>query len=125
MNYMSTLHDALPIFISYIGDWNGHRFFVQDTGGWDPNAKGIHGAIARQAEVAMETADVIIFVVDTNVGITETDSVMARKLQRSEVPVILVANKFDSDSMYADMAEFYGLGLGDRSEERRVGIVVA
>ncbi|WP_191373654.1 ribosome biogenesis GTPase Der [Corynebacterium stationis] len=99
--------------ISYIGDWNGQRFFVQDTGGWDPNAKGIHGAIARQAEVAMETADVIIFVVDTNVGITETDSVMARKLQRSEVPVILVANKFDSDSMYADMAEFYGLGLGE------------
>ncbi|NMF30674.1 ribosome biogenesis GTPase Der [Corynebacterium ammoniagenes] len=99
--------------ISYIGDWNGQRFFVQDTGGWDPNAKGIHGAIARQAEVAMETADVIVFVVDTKVGITETDSVMARKLQRSDVPVILVANKFDSDSMYADMAEFYALGLGD------------
>src|SRR5699024_2941428 len=74
--------------ISYIGDWNGQRFFVQDTGGWDPNAKGIHGAIARQAEVAMETADVIVFVVDTKVGITETDSVMARKLQRSDVPVI-------------------------------------
>ncbi|MDN6132313.1 MAG: 50S ribosome-binding GTPase, partial [Corynebacterium casei] len=53
--------------ISYIGDWNGQRFFVQDTGGWDPNAKGIHGAIARQAEVAMETADVIVFVVDTKV----------------------------------------------------------
>ncbi|AHI20101.1 MAG: ribosome biogenesis GTPase Der [Corynebacterium casei] len=99
--------------ISYIGDWNGQRFFVQDTGGWDPNAKGIHGAIARQAEVAMETADVIVFVVDTKVGITETDSVMARMLQRSEVPVILVSNKFDSDNMYADMAEFYALGLGD------------
>ncbi|MFH0410499.1 ribosome biogenesis GTPase Der [Corynebacterium sp. L4756] len=99
--------------ISYIGDWNGQRFFVQDTGGWDPNAKGIHGAIARQAETAMETADVIVFVVDTKVGITETDSVMARNLQRSDVPVILVANKFDSDNMYADMAEFYALGLGD------------
>ncbi|MEY8577802.1 ribosome biogenesis GTPase Der [Corynebacteriaceae bacterium 6-324] len=99
--------------ISYIGDWNGQRFLVQDTGGWDPNAKGIHGAIARQAEVAMETADVIVFVVDTKVGITETDSVMARMLQRSEVPVILVSNKFDSDNMYADLAEFYALGLGD------------
>ena len=99
--------------ISYIGDWNGNRFFVQDTGGWDPNAKGIHGAIARQAEVAMETADVIVFVVDTKVGITETDSVMAHMLQRSDVPVILVANKFDSDNMYADMAEFYALGIGD------------
>lgn len=99
--------------ISYLADWGGRRFWVQDTGGWDPNQKGFHAAIARQAETAMDTADVIIFVVDTKVGITETDSVMARKLQRSQVPVILVANKFDSDSQYADMAEFYALGLGD------------
>lgn len=99
--------------VSYVADWNGQRFFVQDTGGWDPNVKGIHAAIARQAEQAMETADVIVFVVDTKVGITETDAVMARKLQRSKVPVILVSNKFDSETMYADMAEFYALGLGD------------
>lgn len=99
--------------ISYLADWGGRRFWVQDTGGWDPNVKGIHAAIARQAETAMATADVIVMVVDTKVGITGTDSVMARKLQKSEVPVILVANKFDSDSQYADMAEFYALGLGD------------
>ncbi|HJG43304.1 ribosome biogenesis GTPase Der [Corynebacterium phoceense] len=99
--------------ISYVAEWNGRRFLVQDTGGWDPNVKGIHAAIARQAEAAMETADVIVFVVDTRVGITETDSVMAKKLQKSQVPVILVSNKFDSDNMYADMAEFYALGLGD------------
>ena len=99
--------------ISYIADWGGQRFWVQDTGGWDPNVKGIHGAIARQAETAMETADVIVMVVDTKVGITETDSVMARKLHGASVPVILVANKFDSDMQYADMAEFYALGLGD------------
>ncbi|MBI8988807.1 ribosome biogenesis GTPase Der [Corynebacterium meridianum] len=99
--------------ISYMGDWNGRRFWVQDTGGWDPDAKGIHGAIARQADVAMATADVIVLVVDTKVGVTETDEVMARKLQRAEVPVILVANKFDSDSQYGDVAEFWSLGLGD------------
>lgn len=99
--------------ISYIAEWGGRRYFVQDTGGWDPNVKGIHGAIARQAEVAMQTADVIVMVVDTKVGITETDAVMAKMLQKSDVPVILVANKFDSDSLYADMAEFYALGLGD------------
>lgn len=98
--------------ISYIADWGGQRFWVQDTGGWDPNVKGIHGAIARQAETAMETADVIVMVVDTKVGITETDAVMARKLHGASVPVILVANKFDSDMQYADMAEFYALGLG-------------
>ena len=99
--------------ISYLADWNGRRYWVQDTGGWDPNVKGIHGAIARQAETAMETADVIVMVVDTKVGITETDAVMARKLHGASVPVILVANKFDSDMQYADMAEFYALGLGD------------
>lgn len=99
--------------ISYLADWNGQRFLVQDTGGWDPNVKGIHAAIARQAEAAMETADIIVFVVDTKVGITETDEVMARRLVDAEVPVVLVANKFESDLQYADMAEFYGLGLGD------------
>lgn len=99
--------------ISYIADWGGQRFWVQDTGGWDPNVKGIHGAIARQAETAMETADVIVMVVDTKVGITETNAVMARKLHGASVPVILVANKFDSDMQYADMADFYALGLGD------------
>ncbi len=99
--------------ISYLGDWNGRRFWVQDTGGWDPDTKGIHGAIARQAETAMATADVIVFVVDTKVGITSTDEVIARKLQRSSVPVVLVANKFDSDSQYGDMAEFWSLGLDE------------
>jgi GTP-binding protein len=99
--------------ISYLGDWNGRRFWVQDTGGWDPDAKGIHAAIARQAETAMATADVIVFVVDTKVGITSSDEIIARRLQRSKVPVVLVANKFDSDSQYADMAEFWALGLGD------------
>lgn len=99
--------------ISYIAEWNGRRFWVQDTGGWDPNVKGIHAAIARQAEAAMQTADVIVMVADISVGITETDDVMARHLRRSKTPVILVANKFDSDSMYGDLADFYALGLGD------------
>lgn len=99
--------------ISYIADWNGERFWVEDTGGWDPNVKGIHSAIARQAETAMNEADVIILVVDTTVGVTETDSVMAKRLQKANVPVLLVANKFESDSQHADMAEFYSLGLGD------------
>ncbi|MGV0340663.1 ribosome biogenesis GTPase Der [Corynebacterium mastitidis] len=99
--------------VSYLAEWTGQRFWVQDTGGWDPNVKGIHAAIARQAEAAMATADVIVLVVDSKVGITATDEVMARRLQRAEVPVILVANKFDSDAQYADVAELYSLGLGD------------
>ncbi|WP_408925773.1 bifunctional cytidylate kinase/GTPase Der [Corynebacterium sp. YSMAA1_1_F7] len=97
--------------ISYLGEWTGRRFWVQDTGGWDPDAKGIHAAIARQAETAMATADVIVFVVDSKVGITSTDEVIARKLQRSEVPVIVVANKCDADAQLGDVAEFWALGL--------------
>lgn len=97
--------------VSYLAEWNGRRFWVQDTGGWDPDAKGMNAAIARQAEVAMETADVIVMVVDTNVGITASDEVMARNLQRSDVPVILVANKVDSPKQEAETAEFWGLGL--------------
>ncbi|MGJ4140027.1 bifunctional cytidylate kinase/GTPase Der [Corynebacterium macclintockiae] len=97
--------------ISYLGEWSGRRFWVQDTGGWDPDAKGIHAAIARQAETAMETADVIVFVVDSKVGITSTDEVIARKLQRSQVPVIVVANKCDADAQLGDVAEFWALGL--------------
>ncbi|WP_295624530.1 bifunctional cytidylate kinase/GTPase Der [uncultured Corynebacterium sp.] len=99
--------------ISYLGDWAGQRFWVQDTGGWDPDAKGLHGSIARQAEAAMETADVIIMVVDTNVGVTATDEMMARRLQRAEQPVILTANKFESDAQLGDVAEFWSLGLGE------------
>ncbi|WP_342319696.1 ribosome biogenesis GTPase Der [Corynebacterium mayonis] len=99
--------------VSYLADWGGRRFWVQDTGGWDPDAKGIHGAIARQSEAAMETSDIIVMVVDAHTGVTETDAVMARNLQRADVPVILVANKFESESQWADVAEFYALGLGD------------
>ncbi|MDK8846459.1 bifunctional cytidylate kinase/GTPase Der [Corynebacterium sp. MSK297] len=98
---------------SYLAEWANQRFWVQDTGGWDSNVKGLNAHIARQAEVAMDTADVIIFVVDTRVGATETDVMMARKLQRSKVPVLLVANKFDSPQQYADLSLFYSLGLGD------------
>lgn len=99
--------------VSYLAEWGGRRFWVQDTGGWDPDAKGIHAAIARQSEAAMETSDVIVMVVDSHTGVTSTDAVMARNLQRADVPVLLVANKFESESQWADVAEFYALGLGD------------
>ena len=99
--------------ISYLGDWGGRRFWVQDTGGWDPDAKGLNASIARQAEAAMETADVIIMVVDTTVGVTATDEMMARRLQRADQPVFLAANKFESDGQLGDVAEFWSLGLGE------------
>ena len=99
--------------VSYLAEWQTTRFWVQDTGGWDPNAKGIFGAVARQAEAAMATADALVFVLDSKVGVTETDAVMAEKLRRADQPVFVVANKFDSDQQYGDVAELYALGLGE------------
>lgn len=81
--------------VSYEANWAGRRFLVQDTGGWEPDAKGLQQAVARQAELAMGTADAILLVVDAVVGATATDEAVARVLRRSKTPVILVANKVD------------------------------
>jgi GTP-binding protein len=98
-------------------DWNGRSFTVVDTGGWlaptsgegsEPLARRISG----QAEQAMRDADVILLVVDVNVGITEEDAQVARILQRSEAPVLLVANKVDDERREHDTWELARLGLG-------------
>jgi GTPase len=99
--------------IAYEALWNGKRFTVVDTGGWEPKATGMAGAIARQAEYAMKTADVIVLVVDASVGATDTDLAAARVLRRSDRPVILVANKIDDERSEANAAELWSLGLGE------------
>ena len=99
--------------ISYEALWNGKRFTVVDTGGWDPKAIGLGASITRQAQYAMETADVIVLVVDSPVGATDTDLAAARILRRSDRPVILVANKVDDERSEADAAELWSLGLGE------------
>ncbi|GAB2663748.1 ribosome biogenesis GTPase Der [Nocardia goodfellowii] len=99
--------------ISYEATWSGRRFFVQDTGGWEPDAKGLQQAVARQAELAMETADAILLVVDATVGATATDEAAVKKLRRSKIPVILVANKVDDARAEAEAASLWSLGLGE------------
>ncbi|MEU7632806.1 ribosome biogenesis GTPase Der [Nocardia sp. NPDC049220] len=99
--------------VSYEANWAGRRFLVQDTGGWEPDAKGLQQSVARQAELAMQTADAILLVVDAVVGATATDEAAVRKLRRSEVPVILVANKVDDQRVEADAAALWSLGLGE------------
>jgi GTP-binding protein len=99
--------------IAYEALWSGKSFTVVDTGGWEPKATGMAGAIARQAEYAMKTADVIVLVVDASVGATETDLAAARVLRRSDRPVILVANKVDDERGEANAAELWSLGLGE------------
>lgn len=99
--------------VSYEASWNGRRFMVQDTGGWEPDAKGLQQSVARQAEVAMRTADAILVVVDATVGATSVDEAVAKVLRRSKTPVILVANKVDDDRVEAEAAALWSLGLGE------------
>ncbi|WP_213169847.1 ribosome biogenesis GTPase Der [Natronoglycomyces albus] len=99
--------------IAYDAEWVGQRFSIVDTGGWDPDATGMAKAIAAQAEIAMQTADVVVLVLDANVGVQESDSAAARILQRSKKPVIVVANKVDGDRQEAEAAALWSLGLGE------------
>ncbi len=98
--------------VSYDALWTGRRFVVQDTGGWEPDAKGLQQLVAEQASVAMRTADAIILVVDALVGATAGDEAAARTLRRSGKPVFLAANKVDNNRSEADAAELWSLGLG-------------
>ena len=100
--------------VSYAASWSGRRFTVVDTGGWEPDAKGLQQAVAAQAELAMKTADAIVVVVDATVGATSTDEAVAKVLRRSKTPVILVANKIDSERREAEAAALWSLGLGSR-----------
>ena len=99
--------------VSYDANWVGRRFFVQDTGGWEPDAKGLQQLVAEQASVAMRTADAIILVVDAVVGATAGDEAAARILRRSGKPVFLAANKVDTERGEADAAALWSLGLGE------------
>jgi len=98
--------------VSYDASWTGRRFVVQDTGGWEPDAKGLQQLVAEQASVAMRTADAIILVVDAVVGATTGDEAAARTLRRSGKPVLLAANKVDNEKGEADAAALWSLGLG-------------
>jgi GTP-binding protein len=98
--------------VAYDALWNGRRFIVVDTGGWEPDAKDRAAAIAAQAETAVATADVVLFVVDTTVGATDVDEAAVRMLRRSAKPVLLVANKADNANIELESSALWSLGLG-------------
>ena len=107
--------------------WLDMTFTLIDTGGIEPDSKDvILSQMREQAEIAMETADVIIFLVDVKQGLVDADSKVADMLRRSHKPVVLVVNKVDSFQKYmADVYEFYNLGIGDPhpiSAVNRLGI---
>jgi GTP-binding protein len=98
--------------VTYKGEWNERRFSLVDTGGWEPDARGIDASVAAQAEVAIDLSDVVMFVVDSNVGPTSTDEAVVRMLRKAGKPVFLVANKVDDIRQEPEAANLWSLGLG-------------
>ena len=95
-------------------EWNGREFSVVDTGGWVVKSDDIfEDAIRKQVIVATEEADLVLFLVDVQTGLTDWDEDVAQILRRTKLPVILVANKTDNNDQIYDAAEFYALGLGE------------
>ena len=99
--------------VSYDATWNGREFVIVDTGGWASDAKGLAAQIAEQAELAIGTADVVLFVVDASVGTQDEDEAVVEVLRRSRKPVVLAANKVDDARTEAEAAAMWNLGLGE------------
>jgi GTPase len=94
-------------------EWAGRRFVVVDTGGWLDRGEELDAKVTAQAERALAGADVILFVVDSTVGVTTDDEALAKHLRRAKHPVLVVANKVDNSRRENDAWEFVSLGLGD------------
>ena len=99
--------------VTYEATWNGRRFKIVDTGGWEQDVLGIDASVAAQAEYAIKAADAVVFVVDSTVGATDTDEAVVRLLRKAGKPVVLAANKVDGLSGEADAALLWNLGLGE------------
>ena len=99
--------------VAYDAYWAGRQFTLVDTGGWEPDATGLRARVSRQAEQAVVTADLVLFVVDSRTGATETDLVVARTLRRANRPVVLAVTKVDDERGESDAAELWSLGLGE------------
>ena len=99
--------------VKYEAEWNGRRFFLIDTGGWEVKPEGISEKITAGAETAISEADLIMFVVDTQVGALDEDQSLVDLLRKSGKKVLLVANKIDNAEDEADGYALWNLGLGE------------
>lgn len=95
------------------GEWLGREFSIIDTGGIDLGDEPFMEQIRHQAEIAIDEADVIIFIASAREGVTDADELVAKILYKSNKPVILAINKVDNPEMRSEIYEFYSLGLGD------------
>jgi len=94
-------------------EWLDIPFQVVDTGGWMPGGDALEAKVSRQVEAAVKEADVVLFVVDASVGLTDDDQTIANWIRRTHTPVIVVANKSDNERRENEMWEFMSLGLGE------------
>ena len=94
-------------------EWTGKKFNLVDTGGWMPGGSELDAKVSRQVEEAAKTASLVLFVVDTAIGVTDDDEQIGLWLRRLACPVIVVSNKIDSDKREADRWDFLKLGFGD------------
>jgi len=94
-------------------EWLGRRFRLVDTGGWLPAGSELDAKVSRQVEAAVRSADLILFLTDGSVGVTDEDEAVASWLRKVRPPVMLVVNKADNDRREADRWEFLALGLGE------------
>ncbi len=94
-------------------EWLGTRFLLVDTGGWLPGGSELDEKVSRQVEAAVQQADLVLFVVDASVGLTDDDEQIAQWLRRIKAPILLIANKADNDRRENDRWEFMALGIGE------------
>ena len=94
-------------------EWLGNRFLLVDTGGWLPGGTELDAKVSRQVEAAVRNADLVLFVVDASVGLTDDDESVAQWLRRIKSPVLLIANKADNDRRENERWEFMALGMGE------------
>ncbi|HEY4461701.1 MAG TPA: ribosome biogenesis GTPase Der [Streptosporangiaceae bacterium] len=102
--------------VAYDANWNGRLFTLVDTGGWEPSAertKSLASLVAGQARIAVDAADVVLFVVDATVGVTDADEAVADVLRRSGRPVVVAANKVDNAATELTASALWSLGLGE------------
>jgi GTPase len=99
--------------VQYECEWAGRRFIVMDTGGWESKPDGISVQVSASAELAMQEADVLCFVVDAQVGALDEDDILVQELRKAKKPTILIANKVDGDNDESDAHALWNIGLGE------------
>ena len=99
--------------VQYECEWGGRRFIIMDTGGWESKPDGISIQVSASAELAMQEADVLCFVVDAQVGALDEDDILVQELRKAKKPTLLVANKVDGDNDESDAHALWNIGLGE------------